>query len=710
MDLQGTSILQHLRQRQVHAHHDRYNVSFERTHHVSDDLIGRLGLEHELEGHSGCVNCLEWNQSGRLLASGSDDLNAIIWDPHRHKKLCTLRTGHHGNIFSLKFLPNTNDETIATGAADCKVNVHNVPNQETTHAFSCHAGRVKRLVAAPNVPYMFWSAGEDGTVRQFDLRAPHTCSDSCNNVLINLNHYIGKHAECKCLALNPYRPELLAVGASDPYVRVYDARMLSTHSVHFSREERMGASWRTPAPEPDDSGELPPGCVQYFVAGHLPVKDTDRKRRYRSLVSTYVTFSPSGKEILVNLGGEQVYLFDIYNGMGPKTFDMKDYALPEPSNGVCKDVSEQVASALSSNGTSIGSNGVTKHITQANGIKIEETLAQTSLHSSQPKSPHRTKLLSPKIEALKHEANKYYNDKKDYTSAIRIYNQALRIAPDSSVLFGNRAAAYIKRKWEGDIYAALRDCNSALSLDPSHRKAHFRLARCLLDLARPKEAQDCLRQFKVKFPEYAKYRECQALERDIHTAVITSTSDSGGESDKEKSESSPSGRWMRSDQLSEQEKGLRSKAFDYDIRYCGHCNTTTDIKEANFFGSNGQYIVAGSDDGSFFLWNRDTSNIMRVLRGDESIVNCLQPHPSHCLLATSGIDPVVRLWSPRPEDGSADDRHVSEPDTAATANQRRMNADPLEVMLMNMGYRITGISDGSDDDESGETPMQCRTH
>ena len=49
------------------------------------------------------------------------------------------------------------------------------------------------------------------------------------------------------------------------------------------------------------------------------------------------------------------------------------------------DVSEQVASALSSNGTSIGSNGVTKHITQANGIKIEETLAQTSLHSSQPK-------------------------------------------------------------------------------------------------------------------------------------------------------------------------------------------------------------------------------------------------------------------------------------------------------------------------------------
>ena len=68
-----------------------------------------------------------------------------------------------------------------------------------------------------------------------------------------------------------------------------------------------------------------------------------------------------------------------------------------------------------------------------------------------------------------------------------------------------------------------------------------------------------------------------------------------------------------------------------------------------FYFSNGQYIVAGSDDGSFFMWEKQTTNIVRVLRGDDSIVNCLQPHPSTCLLATSGIEPVVRLWSPRPE-------------------------------------------------------------
>ena len=37
-----------------------------------------------------------------LLASGSDDQHAIVWDPFRHKKLITMHTGHAANIFSVK--------------------------------------------------------------------------------------------------------------------------------------------------------------------------------------------------------------------------------------------------------------------------------------------------------------------------------------------------------------------------------------------------------------------------------------------------------------------------------------------------------------------------------------------------------------------------------------------------------------------------------
>jgi WD and tetratricopeptide repeats protein 1 len=37
----------------------------------------------------------------------------------------------------------------------------------------------------------------------------------------------------------------------------------------------------------------------------------------------------------------------------------------------------------------------------------------------------------------------------------------------------------------------------------------------------------------------------------------------------------------------------RNEARDYQQRFIGHCNTKTDIKEANYFGRNGEYIVAG---------------------------------------------------------------------------------------------------------------------
>ena len=162
---------------------------------------------------------------------------------------------------------------------------------------------------------------------------------------------------------------------------------------------------------------------------------------------------------------------------------------------------------------------------------------------------------------------------------------------------------------------------------------------------------------------------------------------------------------------SEAERLRQENAHDYTQRFVGACNTTTDIKEANFFGQNGQFIVAGSDCGCMFLWNRATANLVEAWHGDESIVNCLQPHPSLCVLATSGIDPVVRLWAPQSK-GDKDPRREKELESLIRANQKRMNADPLEVMLMNMGYRarIEDREGDSEDDGSDGSTVQCRTH
>lgn len=223
------------------------------------------------------------------------------------------------------------------------------------------------------------------------------------------------------------------------------------------------------------------------------------------------------------------------------------------------------------------------------------------------------------------------------------------------------------------------------------------------------EALECLDDFKGKFPEQAHSSACDALDKDIKAALFSKTESA---EDKKSNSSIRFHSFSRKESIPEDELVLRERSFDYKHRYCGHCNTTTDIKEANFFGSKGQYIVSGSDDGSFFIWEKETTNLVRILQGDESIVNCLQPHPSYCFLATSGIDPVVRLWNPRPETETENGRVVEDMDSAAQANQRRMNADPLEVMLLNMGYRITGLRgvgpDGSDDEDSSEGQVQCR--
>jgi len=39
-----------------------------------------------------------------LLASGSDDLDVMLWDPLAKKCVAKIQTGHSGNIFSVKVI------------------------------------------------------------------------------------------------------------------------------------------------------------------------------------------------------------------------------------------------------------------------------------------------------------------------------------------------------------------------------------------------------------------------------------------------------------------------------------------------------------------------------------------------------------------------------------------------------------------------------
>lgn len=88
------------------------------------------------QGHRGCVNALSWSDDGSTLLSGSDDKRICIWasdssstdsvSPHPMKLVETIATGHRANIFSARYLPNTNTPTIVSCAGDRDIRVFEV--------------------------------------------------------------------------------------------------------------------------------------------------------------------------------------------------------------------------------------------------------------------------------------------------------------------------------------------------------------------------------------------------------------------------------------------------------------------------------------------------------------------------------------------------------------------------------------------------------
>ena len=82
--------------------------------------------------------------------------------------------------------------------------------------------RVKRCEVSASCPNIFWSASEDGTIMETDIRAP----EEEVGILINLSADAGPGIEAKCLSVNPIFNEYLAVGASDAFIRMYDRRQM----------------------------------------------------------------------------------------------------------------------------------------------------------------------------------------------------------------------------------------------------------------------------------------------------------------------------------------------------------------------------------------------------------------------------------------------------------------------------------------------------
>ena len=254
--------------------------------------------------------------------------------------------------------------------------------------------------------------------RQLDIREPHSChgDGSCRNVLIDLKPTCGVstgNTQCKCLDLNPVRHEQIAVGALDAFVRLYDTRVLS-----LKRTCR------------EISSQGDPSCLAHFAPGHISNPHIRKSRKtFNTLATTYVTFSPNGRELLVNLSGEHAYLYDTVNFAEALKydFDKGDFSsVPKIQSRSNSCIRPQSMST-------------DPHLLSPNPFYSSHSLAFpcTSVEDS---------AVSERVQRLKERGNEMYKV-GNLVAAVDLYSRAIVQCPTWHILYSNRATALYARKW-----------------------------------------------------------------------------------------------------------------------------------------------------------------------------------------------------------------------------------------------------------------------
>jgi len=202
--------------------------------HGSLRFVDRLQLASKMDCHNGCVNALHFNSTGTRLASGSDDLNIIIWDWSRAKPLLNYDSGHRGNVFQAKFLPLSGDMHIVSCARDGHIRLAELSSGGAFHStrrLGLHRGPAHKLTLLPDTPHVFLTAGEDAVVLEVDVR------QSKPSKLLTVKKSEQKIA-LYSIASNPIETNEFCVGGRDQFVRVYDRRRIdsSDHSPSLLRK------------------------------------------------------------------------------------------------------------------------------------------------------------------------------------------------------------------------------------------------------------------------------------------------------------------------------------------------------------------------------------------------------------------------------------------------------------------------------------------
>ncbi|CAH1105725.1 unnamed protein product [Psylliodes chrysocephalus] len=612
-----------------------------------ESFVQRLGLLKKLQIHQGCVNTICWNDTGEYILSGSDDQHLVITNGHNYKVLENYSTSHHANIFSAKFLPCTNDKQIVSCSGDGII-IHtdlNRTEKPYDKLFNCHAGTTTyEVITVPNEPYSFLSCGEDGTVRWFDLR----CKSSCYKPRCREDIIVFCQRAVTALALSPTASYQLAIGCADSSVRIYDRRCLSTQS----------------------GDHIQPFCT--FVAPHF---GNDRHYRITSL-----SYSRDGQDMLVSYSSDYLYLFSVLENSVTQL--KKPLKKPSPWEKIKAATNKRERMSpipvrrlrLRGDWSDTGPDARPERDNNPS-VSLGQARPQLQATLMQRMTDVLSRMLNdPMTRAALSAGGEDSVDADDNAQRILENRPASEEGPSAMETEQSQSG----QEQSGDRPAAqespgITDSASRSGIT-SHLHNHLTALRNLREGFIEQHGAEPSVSFRYSQQStsnstislrVSNRRNFEESTGEVSTVPSTSEREESNENetteemstdvdlDYDDDEADTSG---NSDDKIEEK--LSVYEAEMKMKYIGHRNSRTMIKEATFWGDD--YVMSGSDCGHVFIWNRHTADLKMLLQADQHVVNCLQPHPTLPILATSGIDHDVKLWAPTQEQSSFDSKTATD--------------------------------------------------
>lgn len=181
------------------------------------------------------MNALHFNETGNLLASGSDDLDIIVWNWSARgecdRKRASFDSGHKANVFQSKFLPLRGDTHIVSTSRDGQVRLSELDGSGALRAgrrLAGHRGPANKLALLADRPHTFLSGGEDSVVFEIDVR------ENKPTKLLVQKEGDGDSRKVPIYSVDasPVDENLFCTSGRDRHIRMYDRRKIAEGTAH----------------------------------------------------------------------------------------------------------------------------------------------------------------------------------------------------------------------------------------------------------------------------------------------------------------------------------------------------------------------------------------------------------------------------------------------------------------------------------------------